>query len=101
MPKAHELERRIQELELRRSELGKEISMRNEEITDLVDCISKKQSEIEAKSKEHKETMQAVESNKVDLFNINSQINQISRECDKMFNEIECVRLCISINSNV
>ncbi len=93
MPKAHELERKIQELELRRNELGKEVSMRGEEINDLVDAISKKQLEIEAKLKEHKETTQAVESNKVDLFNINSQINQISRECDKILNEIEWVWL--------
>ncbi len=91
MPKVHELERRIQELELGKSELIKEITHRKEEINDLKEALAKRQVEIDGKAKEYKESLQNVDSTKVDLFNVNSLINQITRECDKILNEIELV----------
>ena len=57
MPKPHELERRIEQLKIQNTELSKEISQRQEEITDLKQTIRDKNSLLDLKRKEYKEIL--------------------------------------------
>lgn len=101
MPKAHELERRIQELELSRNDLAREIKQRNEEIKDLLNSISDKKKENEIKAKELKEILDTIENKKSDYVVINTVPNQIIKEADKisMENEYEFNKFYISFRS--
>ena len=89
MPKAHELERRIQELEFQRNDLSREIEQRNEEIKDLLSAINDKAKEADLKMKELKNTLENVESKKGEYVVINAVPNQIIKESDKISVENE------------
>jgi chromosome segregation ATPase len=89
MPKAHELERRIQELELQRNDISREIEQRNEEIKDLLSAISDKTKEVESKFKDLKEALESVEARKGEYVVINVVPNQIMKESDKISSENE------------
>lgn len=91
MPKAHELERRIQELELQQNDLSREIDQRHEEIKDLLNAINDKNKDLESKFKDLKEALESVEVRKGEYVVINAVPNQIIKESDKISMENEYV----------
>jgi hypothetical protein len=89
MPKAHELERRIQELELQQNDLSREIKQRNEEIKDLIQAINDKTKDTDGKGKELREALDSLEVKKGEYVVINAVPNQIIKESDKISIENE------------
>jgi uncharacterized coiled-coil DUF342 family protein len=91
MPKPHELERRIEQLKALNSELNRETQQRKEELSDLRELLSNKSAQLDAKKKQYNEMLQSVENFKSDYVEVNTQPNQIMKECDKIQIEIELV----------
>ena len=91
MPKPNELERRIEELKLQNNELTKEISLRQEEISDLIQTIREKNSFLEKKKQEYKELLDTAENRKNDYVEVNTLPNQIIKDIDKISVAIELV----------
>jgi ribosomal protein L9 len=89
MPKPHELERRIEQLRAQNSELARENQQRKEELNDLRELLSEKSVQMDAKKKQYNELLQSVENHKSDYVEVNTQPNQIMKECDKLQIEIE------------
>ncbi|XP_064633168.1 coiled-coil domain-containing protein 146-like [Lineus longissimus] len=84
MPKAGEVEKKIQELQVATNDLKKEIAQRQQEAKNLREDVEIRNRQVANDNKEYEKEVEEMEKLKGELVGVNSLPNQIAKEADKL-----------------